>query len=901
MTLTPGVRLGSYEVLSPIGAGGMGEVYRARDTRLNRDAAIKVLPGLFASDRDRLARFEREAQMLAALNHPRIATIYGLEEAGPVLALAMELVEGPTLAERLASGPIDAREALTLARDMAEALEYAHERSIIHRDLKPANIKITPDGSVKILDFGLAKALSPTPASSNLANSPTLSAAGTAAGVLLGTAAYMAPEQARGQVVDRRADIWAFGCVLYEMLSGRAPFPGETLTDVLASVVTREPDWDALPAATPPRIVALLRRCLRKEPRDRLRDIGDARIEIEEVRNTPVDNVLTAPPSASSTQQRPARARVPARIWLSAGLAGLLLGGLAVGSIARVWRTPPPRLRAPIRLSAALPPKIGLALVRGSAVAMSPDGLKLVFVAGTEGRTGLYLRSLDQFDSTALPGTDGAANPFFSPDGQWVGFFAGGKLKKVALSGGQPVSVCDAPAARGEAWSHDDVIFFTPTSGSGLWRVAAGGGKPEEVTKRQAGELSHRWPQVLPDGRTVIFTVWNDTGFEAARIVAQSLATGERRVLVEGGSYARIVFPDGAARTGYLIYARASGLLAAPFDAERLQLTGPPVPMLDGVVTNLSGGAHFSVSRDGALAYIAGGMAEAARRVAIVDRKGTAQPLATIRGMSLFFQLSPDGKRLARSNPAGPNRDIWIHDLARNTASRLTYRDNSSYPIWTPDGTRVVFSSGLPDPNLYWKSADGSGAEERLTTSPSAQYPGAFTPDGKTLVFVQNRPSAGSDLWILPVEGDRTPRPFLETPFSESEPALSSDGKWLAYQSNESGVFEVYVQSFPVGGRKWQISTDGGRWPLWARNGREIFYRNRNGMMAAAVTPEPGGSAPGLTVDKPRLLFQGSFEDVYSLTPDERFVVIQIDSDESAPTEVHIVLDWVEELKRRVR
>jgi serine/threonine-protein kinase len=892
MTLAPGVRLGSYEVLSPIGAGGMGEVYRARDTRLNRDAAIKVLPGLFASDRDRLARFEREAQMLAALNHPRIATIYGLEEAGPVLALAMELVEGPTLAERLANGPIDVAEALSLARDMAEALEYAHERSIIHRDLKPANIKITPDGSVKILDFGLAKALSPTPASTNLANSPTVSVAGTAAGVLLGTAAYMAPEQARGQIVDRRADIWAFGCVLYEMLAGRAPFAGETLTDVLASVVTREPNWDAVPAAMPPRIVALLRRCLRKEPRDRLRDIGDARIEIEEVLKTP---------PAPSMEQRPARALVPARIWLSAGLAGLLLGVLAVGTISRVWRAPPPRVRVPIRLNAALPEKVGLALGRGSAVAISPDGLKLVFVAGTGGRTGLYLRSLDQFDSTALPGTDGAANPFFSPDGQWVGFFAGGKLKKIALSGGQPVSVCDAPSSRGEAWSLDDVIFFTPSSGSGLWRVAAGGGKPEEVTKRQEGELSHRWPQVLPDGRTVIFTVWNDTGFEAARIVAQSLTTGERRVLVEGGSYARIVFADAAERTGYLIYARASGLLAAPFDAERLQLTGPPVPMVDGVVTNLSGGAHFSVSRDGALVYIAGGLAESARRVAVVDRKGTARPLATIRGMSLFFQVSPDGKRLARSNPAGPNRDIWIHDLDRNTATRLTYRDNSSYPIWTPDGTRVVFSSGLPDPNLYWKSADGSGAEERLTTSPHAQFPGAFSPDGTILVYVENRPSAGSDLWILPFEGDRTPRPFLQTPFNESEAAFSPDGKWLAYQSNESGVFEVYVQSFPSGGRKWQISTDGGRWPLWARNGREIFYRNRNGMMAVAVGAEPAGSGTALTVDKPRLLFEGSFEDVYSLTPDERFVVIQIDSDESAPTEVHVVLDWLEELKRRIR
>ena len=691
MTLAPGTRLGPYKVLSLIGAGGMGEVYRARDTRLNRDAAIKVLPASFANDRDRVARFEREAQTLAALNHPRIATIYGLEESGPMFALAMELVDGPTLAERPANGSIPASEALPLARDMADALEYAHEHGIIHRDLKPANVKITPEGSVKILDFGLAKALNPAPAATNLANSPTLSVAGTGAGVLLGTAAYMAPEQARGQAVDRRADNWSFGCVLYEMLSGRAPFPGATLTDIFASVLTSEPRWDALPAGTPKRIEALLRRCLRKDPRERLRDVGDARIEIEEV--------LKAP-SSSPDEPRPPKGLPRARRWLAAGLAGAVLGAAAVGLVTSLWRTPPPSARVPTRLSATSPAKIPLVLGRGSAVTISPDGRTIVFVAGAEGRTALYVRSLEQFDSTALPGTDGAANPFFSPDGQWVGFFAGGKLKKVALTGGQPVTVCDAPSARGEAWSRDDMIFLTPSSASGVWRVAAAGGKPEEVTKRQEAEFSHRWPQVTPDGRGLIFTVWNDTGFDGARIVAQSLVTGERRQLVAGGSYARLLLAEAPARTGYLVYARASGLVAATFDAERLQLTGPPVPILDGVVTNLSGGAHFSLSNDGALAYIAGGLTESERHVATVDRSGAARPLATIRGMSLFFQMSQDGKRLARSNPSGPNRDIWVHDLERSTATRLTYRDNSSYPIWTPDGTRVVFSSGLPDPNL---------------------------------------------------------------------------------------------------------------------------------------------------------------------------------------------------------
>ena len=891
MPLAPAARFGPYEIGSPIGKGGMGEVYRARDTRLNRDVAIKVLPEAFATDPDRLARFEREAQLLAALNHPRIATIYGLEEKAGVRALAMELVEGPTLAERLVSGPIEVPETLALARDIAEALEYAHERGIVHRDLKPANVKLTTEGSVKILDFGLAKALDVTTSGTNLANSPTVSMGGTQAGVLLGTAPYMSPEQARGQPVDRRTDIWSFGCVVYEMLSGCQPFPGATLTDVLAAIVAREPDWDRLPSDLSPRVGNLLRRCLRKDPRDRLRDIGDARIEIDDIQlapNTP----------ATSTQKR---SRSPIA-WLAPALAGLVMGGLAVWAVLGSGRGATLPQGGLTRLHAELPDKTVLSLGRGSAVALSPDGSTLVFVAVGSSPPQLFTRALDRFNSTPLPGTEGATNPFFSPDGKWVGFFAGGRLKKVALSGGQPVTVCEAPNARGEAWGMDDFIYFTPTSGSAVWRVAATGGIPEEITKRQKGEFSHRWPHVLPDGKTILFTVWNDTGFEAAQVVAQSLATGERRTVVTGGSYARYLPGDGT-NAGYLVYARASGLLAAPFDTTRLQVTASPVPILDGVVTNLSGGAHFAFSSSGSLAYVAGGLSESTRAIALVDRSGTARTLTTIRGMSLYYQVSPDGKRLVRSNPAGPNRDIWIHDLERDTATRLTYGDNSSRPIWTPDGKYVAFSAGLPDANIFWKAADGTGNEERLTTSPHTQFAGSFSPDGKLLVYVEQHPTTASDIWMVSLEGDRTPRKFLQTRFVESEAVLSPDGRWLAYQSNESGRFEIYVQPFPSGGRKLQISTDGGGTPQWSRNGREILYRNQNRMMAVTVRPGQASTASAveLEADKPLALFEGGYEPVFSLTPDERFVMIRNLTEEVRPTAVQVVLGWVDELKRGVK
>jgi len=858
-----GERLGPYEILAPLGAGGMGEVYRARDTKLNREVAIKVLPSAVAADAERMTRFQREAQVLAALNHPNIAQVYGMEGA----ALVMELVPGETL-----KGPLPVDEAMAIARQIADALEAAHEKGIVHRDLKPANIKITPSGTVKVLDFGLAKAAEEGSAGPAGPDAPTMSVPATRDGAILGTASYMSPEQAKGRPVDRRADIWAYGCVLYELLTGRRAFPGDSPAEAMAAVIGAEPDWTLLPPGSP---VQLLRLCLQKDQRLRLRDAGDS---------TLITGVSAA--SQAAGRSAPRSAMLP---WVLATVLGTL-------ALFAAWKyfdlRGRPQAPSIIRSSLLSPAKTALALGRGTAVVFSPDGSRVVFTAMQDGRVQIYQRALDQSESTPLPGTEGATNPFFSPDSRWVGFFVAGKLKKVAIQGGEPVTLCAAPNSRGETWADDDTIFFTPTSGSGLYRVPGAGGAPEQVTKPAKGELSHRWPQALPGGKAVLFTIWNDTGFEEGRIVALVLATGERRLLVQGGSFARYM-PGGAGRPDYLIYARAGGLLAVPFDVQGLRLTGTPVPILEGLVTNLSGGAHFSLSRDGALVYVGGEMAEMTRKLGFLRPDGTKESELPVRGMSLFFTLSRDGRRIARSNPAGPNRDLWVHDLDRGTTSRLTYGNNDSNPVWSPDGKRIAYSSGLPKPNLFWKPADGSEAEERLVTSANDQFPSSFSPDGKLLAYFEFDPVTGADIWVLPLEGDRKPLPFLKTPFSESYPVFSPDGKWIAYESNESGKYEIFVQSFPSPGRKFQVSTEGGRMPQWSRDGRSLYYRNRNALMAASLQLESS------SVAKPKALFEGSYELVYAVAPNGSFVVIQIER-ESAPTHMNLVLNWREELARRV-
>ncbi len=563
MALTPGTRLGPYEILCAIGAGGMGEVYQAHDTKLGRDVAVKVLPEVFAHDADRLSRFQREAKMLASLNHPNIATIHGLEQSGGTSYLVMELVSGETLAERVKAGPLGIEQALKIAVQIADALEAAHEKSIIHRDLKPANVKVTPEGKVKVLDFGLAKAFAGDAANEDIGNSPTLSAAATMQGTILGTAAYMSPEQARGKSVDKRTDIWAFGCVLYELLTGMRAFEGETTTEILAAVLRGEPDWQALPETTPLSIRALLRRCLQKEMNKRARDAGDARIEIEEA--------LAAPFTAELSTAAPTKgfhALGPRALIL--GLGALSLAA-AVAGVA-VWNLKPSPPQPVTRTVITLPPGQQLASVDfGAPVVVSPDGTHLAYVARQGSTQQLYLRSMNSFDARPIPSTDGAESPFFSPDGQWLGFFAEGKLRKVSLSGGAALTLCSAPADRGASWGPDDTIIFAPSFSSGLFRVSAAGGTPKPLTtpEHKNGEISHRWPEILPGGKAVLFTIWAGTGVDDLRIGVLSLETGERRVLVEGGTYARYVPP------GYMVYARAGGLLAVPFDLKRLEVMVP--------------------------------------------------------------------------------------------------------------------------------------------------------------------------------------------------------------------------------------------------------------------------------------------------------------------------------------
>ena len=903
MNLVPGTRLGSFEITGSLGAGGMGEVYRAHDSRLHRDVAIKVLPDAVARDPDRRARFEREAQTLASLNHPRIATVHGIEESGGAYAIVMELVDGPTLATMISAGPLPLTEALSIAGQIAEALEAAHEQGVIHRDLKPANIKVRPDGTVKLLDFGLAKALAATRGDNTpeLANSPTVMPSGqTEAGIVLGTAAYMSPEQARGRPVDKRADIWAFGCVLYELLTGRAAFLGESTTDVLASVVQREPDWSLLPPDLPPSIASLLRRSLQKNARDRLRDIGDARIELAALASPASHETVAPAPAVSPAAMR----RQPARLALLACFAAGALVATAAIQLFSTHRDEAPPVVS-VRSVINLPPPARIALGRGSSVALSPDGRLLVYVGQIEKTVRLYLRPLDQFDSRPLAGTEGASNPFFSPDGRWVGFFADGKVKKVALDGGAPVALAEARIPRGEAWLADDSILLTPMNNSAVVRVRALGGGAESLTTLGTGEMSHRWPRSVLGGNAVIFSIWNDTGWEPSRIAVQRDGERGHRVILEGGGYPRPV-ADPVTGRSFLVYARAEGLLAAPFDPERLTITGPPVPIVDNVITNLSGGAHFDVG-GGSLAYVPGPFGEADRDLVWVTLDGRATPARRVERMSQAFTLSPDGTRILRNNTVG-TRDVWIEDLVRGTSTRVTESAENFLGVWSPDARWIVFARGAPIRNLYRRHLTAGAMDEPLTKSANWQEPRAISPDGKQLVYVEIDPVSSVDIWVLdlPPQGsaaDPQPsaarlRPFLKTKFSENQPTLSPDGKWLAYQTNESGRFEVDVRSFPDAGPPRRVSTDGGVYPKWAQDGT-LFYRALNGMMMAV---KPRTSSEFLA-DAPRALFDAAaYEEWYGVTPDGQrlLMVARIDAEQAA-TAISLVQNFVGELQQRVK
>jgi Tol biopolymer transport system component len=890
MALAAGTKIGSYEVVAQIGAGGMGEVYRARDGKLGRDVAIKVLPANFVNDPERLSRFQREARMLAALNHANIATIYGLEQSGGVTCLVMELVSGETLAERVKAGPPGIEEALKIAVQIAEALEAAHEKSIIHRDLKPANVKVTPEGKVKVLDFGLAKAFAGDAAIDDPSNSPTLSAAATMQGVILGTAAYMSPEQARGKACDKRTDIWAFGCVLYELLTGKQAFQGESTTEILAAVLRGEPDWQVLPASTPVKVRDLLGRCLQKDLRRRLHDAADARIEIEEA--------LTAP-----AMPEPAAGvkgiRSLGRRGLILGVGALLLGAVVTGLA--IWNLKPSPPQPVSRLVVNLPPGQQLAgLENGPAVALSPDGTHLAYVARQGGTQLLYLRAMDSLEARPIPGTEGGVIPFFSPDGQWLGFFAGGKLKKVSVSGGAALTLGDAVYPSGASWSSQGTIAFAPTSVGSLQQVSDAGGTPQPLTRLEKGEASERWPEFLPGGKAVLFVGGTTAAdFANARIAVQSLGTGGQRGLIQGTG-------PHYAPSGHLVYAQGGTLMAVPFDPQRLATTGAAIPGVEGVLqSTTTGAAQYSFSVTGSLVYVSGGVESAQYKLVWVSRTGAEQPLAAPAHASYngSSRLSPDGRRVA-VGITGQDNQVWLYDLSLETLTRLTFEGNNNLvPLWTPDGKRIAFTSNKEGPrNLFWQLADGRGGLERLTTSEYTHLPGSWSPDGQLLAFAEINPTTGYDIWVLRLT-ERRAEPFLRTRFDEAAPRFSPDGRWLAYISNESGRYEIYVQPYPGPGGKWQISTEGGAEPMWNPNGRELFYRSGDKMMAVDIVTKPSFAAgnPRMLFEKPYVPAPGTTPN-YDVSPDgQRFLMLKpSEQGQSAPTQINVVLNWFEELKRRV-
>ena len=887
-----GTTISHYKVLEKIGEGGMGVVYRATDTKLNRDVALKILPEQFASDSQRMARFQREAEVLASLDHPNIGQIFGIEEAGQTKALVLQLIEGPTLAERIAQGPIPVEDALKIALQITEGLEAAHGKGVIHRDLKPANIKITPEGQVKILDFGLAKLFEEESPITDISQSPTLTAAATRAGVILGTAAYMSPEQASGAATDKRVDIWSFGVVLFEMLTGRQMFTGKTVSHILADVLRAEPDWNNLPAGLHPRLRMLLERCLEKEAKDRLSGISDARVDIQKALADP-SGVLVQP--TGDVVQAPRRRILP---WVLAVVLSAVVG-VAVWS---VMSPAPPRLA---RFAISEAPNVSFITRSAPSVTISPDGTRIVYVGpGSQ----LYVRAVDQLDAVALRGGVGI-NPFISPDGNWVGFRDGSDntLKKVSIHGGPPVVLSEGfGGIAGASWGADGTIIFGTYQPNGLFRVSAAGSEEREVlTNLEEGESGHRWPEILPGGRIVLFTVEKGQGESNREIAALNLETGERKLLIPGGSN-----PHYAA-TGHIVYGLDGTLRAVPFDLDAVEVKGDPIPVLEGVVTQARGDAHFSLANDGTLVYVpetGGGVAEQLTFV-WVDREGREEPVAAEPRVYQEFSLSPDGTKIAVRVIGPENQDVWIYDLVRDTQMRLTFDPAiEAFPIWTPDGQRVAF--GGQGISLSWKAADGTGEVETLVESPSNQVPQAFSPDGTALVFWdRNSPGGGANLGMLSLEGERISTLLLETEFDEQNAALSPDGRWMAYESNESGEFEVYVRPFPdVTGGRWQVSSGGGGWPLWSPNGRELFYTGSEGMMAVPIETEPiftqgtvnllfdlgpywrpSGGAPWRRID---------------ISPEgDRFLMLKegSGSDETAAaTSIIVVLNWFEELKRLV-
>jgi len=875
-----GTTINHYQILEKIGQGGMGEVYRAKDTSLDREVAIKVLPEQFTQDPQRLARFEREAKLLASLNHPNIAAIYSFEHADDIHFLVLELVEGQTLAERVAKGPLPVEKALEVCRQIAEGVEAAHEKGVIHRDLKPANVKITPEGQVKILDFGLAKAFEAETPVTDISQSPTLTEEMTRAGVILGTAAYMSPEQAKGKPVDKRTDVFAFGCVLYELLTAKRAFEGETITETLAKILEGEPNWDVLPETLPSIIRFVLSRCFEKDPGRRLQHIDGARILIEEA--------LTGSTTISPIGLvRPTfwRRAIP---WSTTLL-------MAVAAGVGFWILTRPLPQPLTKLTIHSPAEAPLSDEVSSQLAISPDGRKIVYQAQLSSGVQLFLRHLDDVTVTPLAGTQGARNPFFSPDGQSVGFVAAGQLRRVPIMGGAPIALWDmeeivGEASRGASWFEDTIVFGT-IGGGGLYRVSADGGEPESlaVPDPEKGESNYQFPQVLPGGKAVLFSI---SGGDSWQTAVLSLETGEKKIILEEAKQA------GYASTGHIVYELpgTGNLMGVPFDLARLEATGGPVSILEGVRQDRDYTVDYTFSSDGTLVYIP--RQTNVQSLVWVDREGTESVITQEEVSFGSPRISPNGKQVALAIAGEDVQNIWIYDFEGESLRRLTF-EGGYVETWSPDGKWIIFQSGRELRALYRQLADGSGPIEQLTDpTPTSQMPQSLTPDGSVLTFDQ-----GNDIWVLPMDGNREPRPFITSPHFEGRAKFSPDGKWVAYVSDELGPLHVYVSPYPEPDVRWLVSgEEGGAEAVWSPDGKELFYRSGDQMMVVSVQTQPT-----FRFSRPEVLFEGSYVTTrfgggyayYDIAPDgQRFVMIK--EEDTAPAQINVVLNWFEELKRLV-
>jgi eukaryotic-like serine/threonine-protein kinase len=948
MSLSSGSSLGPYSIVGPLGAGGMGEVYRATDTRLKRQVAIKVLPPVLAADPDRLGRFQREAEVLASLNHPHIAAIYGFEDSNGIKALVMELVEGATLADRLAQGPIPVDEALPIARQIAEALEAAHERGIIHRDLKPANIKVREDGTVKVLDFGLAKLAEPGGGASfppgdaaSQAATVMSPATMTGMGMILGTAAYMSPEQARGKPVDKRTDVWAFGAVLYEILTARRAFAGEDVAETIASVMKTTPYWTALPADAPPHVVTLIQGCLDKDRNSRISDIAVARFLLSDhasgsLAGVSASGIAAATAPATTSGVRPARAAATP-LWRQLAPWGVA-GFLAMTIVGMFLDRDPPVAMPVTHLEMNMRPADGLvgsgAAPRPgrTAIALSPDGRLAVFAATKGNTTQLYARALDRPEATPVAGTEGGDEPFFSPDGAWIGFRADNKIKKVPVAGGATAVVCDLGTGvrgAGKSWTEDGTIYFS--GNDGIFKVSAGGGTPVTVSE-PLGSKGERTllPHVLPDGKTLLFTAVINDQWATAKVVLEPLEPAsppgsKRRDLLEGAADARYV------DTGHLVYMKSGTLMAVPFDLASLQTTGAPVALIENVMQAVNapnfgdetGAGQFAVSKSGSLLYALGGIGPVRNQSMVwVDRSGVAQPLTAVApGPFLSPRLSPDDQKVVVELRRGATRntDVWLYDVTRGIPTRVTLdTTGGGSAIWSPDGKRLAYAASVGGDGLsvFAIRADGGGQPERLTTEKGFHLPTSWasTPTGETIATLYRAPANGPrGIWVVPMSGTRTPKPFFESTFALSAPEFSPDGKWMVYTSVEAGSPEVYVQPYPGPGEKIRISTAVGYEPIWIRNGREIVYRSsirENERLVRVFYSVAIRSLSPFQFDPPRPLFKTNPGDYDSTSPirgwdatadGQRFLMMKPQpSTDKAVTEMHVVLNWTDELKRRV-